>query len=154
MAKDKSPLNILVDTCIWIDYTKSEIHREVINTIIKDNILFINDFINFEIEIGLRKISDKMVWNSKSYDLINLPVSPDVVNEMVAYKDKLKKYKYQVTPSAIDGIIGAQILKYKKSNLFLLTANHKDFPVDFFDRIETFWVNAEKPYTYCLYKAK
>ena len=145
---------ILVDTCIWIDYLKSDYKRKIINNIVRGATLCTNQLIDFELEIGLRKIDEKTTWDTKDFNLNPLPVSADIFKELNLYKTSLKKCDHNVTPSATDAIIGSQILKFKSSKLMLLTANHKDFPTSIFERVETYWVEGEKPYTYCLYRAK
>lgn len=145
---------ILVDTCIWIDYLKSKEKRDVVSNIVKGATLYTNSLINFELEVGLRSQDEKEFWKIINKNLLALPISKDITDELEKYKTSIKELHYNVTPSATDAVIGAQVLKFKRSNLFLLTANHKDFPIEIFERIETFWFGGEKPGTYCLYRAK
>lgn len=145
---------ILVDTCIWIDLLKTKEKRNLISTIIKDATLYTNSLINFELEVGLKSSYEKELWKVINKDLFYLPVTKDILDELDKYKLNLKELPYNVTPSATDAIIAAQVLKYKRSGLLLLTANHKDFPEDIFERVRTEWYGGERPGTYCLYRAR
>ena len=149
--------HVLIDTCVWIDSLRYDKCNTLVKSVLGDSTICINDLIKFELEIGLSNNSHQEKWEDIKNKLFNLPISSDIVKILESYKNDLAKIRKKgkvVTPSGVDAVIAAQAIKYKKSNFYVLTSNHKDFPTELFERFETFWIDIDKPFTLCLYKAK
>jgi len=80
-----------------------------------------------------------------------LPIEPQIIENafllVQAYRDKGKDV------SATDFLLGATLMKYKHSNMFLFTKDHSDFINTLFDR--TFYFITEHEYSvqvYAFYK--
>lgn len=157
---------LIIDTCIWAYYFKYPEAKEYINSIIASDKyeLCTNEFIKYELEIGFRKSSELNIWQDDIVNkLTDIAIHPkNIKEEFIFYKKKLidinnhkKESDNRVTPSVADAILAYQMIQYGSGSFIMLTANHKDFPTQVFNRDKTDWINIPgSPISFCFYSYK
>ena len=153
--------DILLDTNVIIYYLKYKVVSDFITKLINEGHgLWINDFVLYEFEIGLKEGSkEQKVWDTIKNELGILPFQKPEIDNLKLLTDKYKKiYGQKNKPSVVDAILGCNLLRYKLSNMELLTANHKDFSTILFERDNNIlWVDDtedNRPLILAFYKSR
>jgi hypothetical protein len=150
--------NILLDTNILIYCLKYDELKKYIDSLSDNYNFFINQFIVYEMEVGLKTQKELDLWQKMKITLDILPTTITELQQLEIISTKYKKeYKNKKAPSIIDALLGALLFRFK-GKLSILTANHKDFPSGMFTRSsDLFWIeNTEdgRPIIIAKYDAK
>jgi predicted nucleic acid-binding protein len=137
---------ILFDTNILIEASKHFESFEVLLIMLRESKCKVCYFPLIEFEFTrdayLPTLNEERERFSRKIDGINLPIHPQVFTDAL---EIAKVYAHQkISPkqiSLVDCFIAAYMKKYS-DKLFLITKDHKDFPLSIFNRLHIFAFNA------------
>ena len=109
--------------------------------------LAVNDYIKIELlRIAGRKTLKDNINSFLSSSFINLPTSPDIhaiTNDLYPLYNYCSSIKNAKQVSVVDAINVAFMKKYN-SNLYFITLDNNDFPLEILDRIATGTIDMQK----------
>lgn len=146
LATDLSNKHLLLDSTVFIDASKSDEFLSLLTNIsAKGCDLMTIPSVMYEFTRNSDTING---YNERQEFIKKLGVTVHNKIEEVLEKEQVFKIAYAKAfskndkgPSYTDALLCAVAYKYRKNNLLLMTANHKDIPSSMFDRIELITVD-------------